>query len=212
MIAAAIIWSEADAVLVDAFNVKPRADKLGSYWSDEGLAALRGRVKTFYIAAQGEHCCYCARHLAAAFHRSWDLDHIVDRAKYPWFLFTPENLAASCPECNQAKTDKEVLKNPGRKTYPNNTDAFRIVHPHFDSYDDHIYRDGFVYVPKTDKGKFTIVLCDLLRFAVRYIAWGNSASDRRFEDDVDAAFGSDGIAAEAAVDKVAAELTQLDLE
>ena len=212
MIAAALNWSEADAALVDAFDAKARVDKLGSYWSEEGLAALRGRAKTFYIAAQAEYCCYCARHLATAYHRSWDLDHIVDRAKYPWFLFTPKNLAASCPECNLAKADKEVLKNPGRKTYPTNTDAFRLVHPHFDNYNDHIYCKGFVYLPKTEKGKFTIVLCDLLRFAVRYIDWRNSASDRRFEDDVDAAFGSDDIAAEAAVDHVAGELARLDLE
>lgn len=206
MIAEPIIYCAADKLLVDAFDALERPAKDPNYWSDVALTALKARLKAFYIGVQGSRCCYCDRHQATENHRAWDVEHVADRSKYPWFMFTARNLAASCPDCNTAKGAKETLTTPGRKTYPNSSADFRIVHPHFDSFADHVHRLGHIYVPKSSKGKHTIVMCDLLRFAEKYIDWENSATDTRFEAEVNAAFDDDGVMGQAAVADIVAKL------
>ncbi|WP_428969905.1 HNH endonuclease [Sphingomonas sp. Xoc002] len=206
MIAAPIAYCEADNQLVAAFDALARGDKAPGYWADDILAGLKTRVKAYYITAQSSRCCYCDRHQGTENHRSWDVEHIADRSKYPWFMFTPKNLAAACPDCNVAKSDKEALVTAGRKTYPADSAGFRLVHPHFDSFADHILRLDLVYIPKTKKGKYTIIACDLLRFAEKYIAWENSAADTRFEAEVNAAFQHSGAAGLAAVAEAIAKL------
>lgn len=61
--------------------------------------------------------------------------------------------------------------------YPKSTNAFKIVHPHFDNYDEHIvvFRRKY-YVPRTDKGSFTIFSCGLNRF-IRAFGWRTETVD-----------------------------------
>ena len=206
MIAEAFIYCPADKELVDAFDALDRDEKDAGYWSDEALAELKSRVKAFHINIQASRCCYCDQHQGTENHRAWDVEHVADRSKYPWFMFTTKNLAASCPDCNTAKGAKETLTTPGRKTYPTSSEDFRIVHPHFDSVADHIHRRGHIYIPKSPKGKYTIMACDLLRFAEKYIDWENSATDTRFEAEVNAAFDDNGMMGLAAVEDIVAKL------
>lgn len=206
MIADPHTYCPVDKALVEAFDALDHSAKDPGYWSDGSLADLKSRVKAFYIEVQSSRCCYCDRHQATENHRAWDIEHVADRSKYPWFMFTATNLAASCPDCNLAKSAKETLKTPGRKTYPKASADFRIVHPHFDVFADHIHRFGHIYVPKSSKGKYTIVACDLLRFAEKYIDWDNSAIDTRFEAEVNAAFNDDGVMGQAAVAEIVAKL------
>jgi disulfide oxidoreductase YuzD len=206
MITNSVTYDGEDRLLVDAFDGLDREAKQGDYWSDETLASLKARVKTHYIAAQKYRCCYCDRHRPTDNHREWDVEHVADRSKYPWFMFTPRNLAAACPECNGAKQAKETLTSVGRKTYPDKPDGFRIVHPHFDDYADHIFRKGMVYLPKTAKGRKTIYMCNLLRFAEKHIDWTNEATDIRFEAEVDAVFEGGSAVAQTAVETIIARL------
>ncbi|GAN88093.1 hypothetical protein LU298_09770 [Komagataeibacter intermedius] len=205
MIVTPVVYCEDDQTLVDAFNHLPRPNMDSNYWSSDELKDLRGRVKTFYITAQGSRCCYCNRHLGTENHRVWDVEHIADRSKHAWFMFTPTNLAAACLDCNTAKSSTEVLTNARRVTYPSGSQHFKIIHPHFNRFADHILRVGQVYLPKTSKGKFTIYKCDLLRFAEKYIEWENRAVDRRFETEVSTVF-ADGLMAQAAVENIIAQL------
>jgi hypothetical protein len=58
-----------------------------------------------------------------------------------------------------------VLENPHAQQYPRSSKAFKIVHPHFDEYTDHILRLGEAfYIGRSDKGLFTIKECGLKRF------------------------------------------------
>jgi len=153
MISAPITYCAEDLALVSAFQTLPLEAQFGSYWSDVVLEKLRSRVKSFYIDAQNRRCCYCNRHLGTDNHRVWDVEHIVSRNKHARFMFEPTNLAASCPDCNNHKADKEVLVKTKRRKYPKVSYAFRIVHPHFDSFAEHIYHEDMVYLGKTEKGK-----------------------------------------------------------
>jgi len=206
MITVSVAYDEADTTLVNAFDNLDRQNKKGDYWSEDSLIALRSRVKMHYIAVQNYRCCYCNRHRPTDNQREWDVEHIADRSKYPWFMFTPRNLAAACPECNVAKKAQETLTTAGRKTYPDASSGFRIVHPHFDNYADHIFRKGMVYLPKTPKGRKTIYMCNLLRFAEKHIEWTNVATDTRFESEIDAVFAGGGVIAQAAVENIIARL------
>ena len=161
MIATPITYCAEDLALVRAFRAESPEAQPGSYWADPSLESLRSRVKTFYIAAQNTRCCYCNRHLGTDNHRMWDVEHIVPRSRHARFMFEPANLAASCPDCNNEKADKDSLVNTKRKTYPRNSDAFRIVHPHFDRFEDHIHQIRMVYLPKPRKEPtpYTCAIC-----------------------------------------------------
>lgn len=208
MIEEPVTYGLGDAGLVSAYEALDGDGQDGGYWSNEELNGLRSHVKSHYIAAQNTRCCYCNTHLQTEHHRVWDAEHIVPRAKHPRFMFTPRNLAASCLDCNSAKGDTEVLVNPKIKTYPTRSESFKIIHPHFDIFDDHIKYFKFVYLPKTQKGKKTIYVCDLLRFAQKYIDWENSASDLSFEKEVDVVFQEKTTISGIAVGSIVASLPE----
>lgn len=148
------------------------------------MTSVRAKIKTHYVQEQGNRCCYCNRRQDTENHRLWDVEHIVPRSTHPGFMFIPLNLAVACADCNREKGDDQVLVRARRTTYPTSSTAFKIVHPHFDAFSDHIHQDGYVYLPKSEKGTFTIRACNLLRFAQKYINWDSVISDSRFEQDV----------------------------
>jgi hypothetical protein len=76
-------------------------------------------------------------------------------------------------------------------TYPTTGEDFYIVHPHFDEYRDHIERGEYTYVPRSDKGMWTIEKCDLTRFAGEEFGWPEPLMDSRFEEAVDQVQGGD---------------------
>lgn len=153
--------------------------KLG--WGCDELNGLRGRIKQFYLDGQELRCCYCRRRYPTRHGRAWDIEHVIAQARDPNFMFEPENLAVACIECNSAKSDQIVLVRP-RTTFPRRSEAYSIVHPHYDTWDDHFMFGNVVYAPKTAKGSRTIEVCKLFRF---YELEGQDAlfsNDRRYAD------------------------------
>ena len=90
---------------------------------------LRKAIRCKLKSMQKNLCVYCGC-------RVWDdgdVEHIVHKAAYPEFLFTPLNLAFACKVCNQTyKGDKDVVSAAGTSyaTY-----QFKIVHPYIDDVD-----------------------------------------------------------------------------
>jgi hypothetical protein len=171
--------------------------KLSSYWTDAECTAIKSTIKQHYLAVQRHTCCYCRQIIAISHGRVWDAEHIVPRKSHPGFMFTPQNLALACPDCNGAKSAKQTLVDPSITTYPNTGDAFLVVHPHFDKYADHIEQGEYLYVRRSDKGQWTITNCNLGRFAGQQFGWPEPIEDDRFENLVDDVF--DGGAASARV-------------
>lgn len=112
---------------------------------------------------QNKLCAFCRIHVPLAcvpMHR----EHIVYKNKHPQWTFLPENLCVACPSCNEYKGTTEVLVDPQTITYPNVGNGFKIIHPLYDRYSDHIeLLGGVLYRGKTDKGIFTIEKCHLYR-------------------------------------------------
>lgn len=90
---------------------------------------LRKTIRDDLKKMQKGRCVYCGC-------RVWgngDVEHIVHKAQYPEFLFTPKNLAYCCKTCNQIyKGDKNIVvsKDPVYEKC-----QFTIVHPYMDDVD-----------------------------------------------------------------------------
>lgn len=145
---------------------------------DKGLVACSWNSRKKYIKSfkdhlrqdmykkQNKRCAFCRIHVPIAcvpMHR----EHIVFKDKHPQWMFLPENLCVACPCCNEFKGTTEVLVDPVTKTYPKTGDGFKIIHPRYDRYSDHIELiGGILYKGKTKKGIFTIETCHLYRVAL----------------------------------------------
>ncbi len=171
----AIVFSDAQAGLIKtAFD-----DALE--WGCEELTDLRGEIKRFYLTEQARRCCYCRKQIQTNHGRVWDVEHVIARALRPEFTFEPQNLAIACVDCNSAKSDQNVLV-VERRTFPRRSDAYSIIHPHYDEWEDHLLFGNALFAPKSEKGARTIVVCKLYRY---YNLEGGEAlltKDRRYAD------------------------------
>lgn len=132
-------------------------------WNSSSLDGVKSNIRTYLRYLQSNTCCYCKQSLGFD-QRQVDIEHIVHKDKHGDFGFEARNLALCCPACNSCKTAQEVLVESKTKQYPVDSNAFKIVHPYFDSYSEHIEILGdSVYVSKSPKGTETIEMCKLKR-------------------------------------------------
>lgn len=162
-------YDKSNQKVVDAFTALPNDQKTSSYWGKEEVGPVKVEIKDHYIHEQGNRCSYCNQQILSDNKALWDAEHIIPRSKAPEFMFEPQNLAVSCKDCNIAKGDEEVRTNPARKSFPNKSEHYRIVHPHFDIHRDHFRWLSHICVPRTEKGVRTVQLCNLNRFAVKFL-------------------------------------------
>ncbi len=153
----------------------------GMEWGCDELSGLRSEIKRFYLDGQARCCCYCRKPNATNHGRVWDVEHVIPRALRPDFMFEPENLAVACVDCNSAKSDQDILV-AERKAFPRRAEAYSIVHPHYDEWEDHLMLGNAIFAAKSAKGAHTIVVCKLYRY---YNLEGQDAlfaNDRRYAD------------------------------
>jgi hypothetical protein len=182
VISNSIAYSEESAALVARYNADP--DKVSTYWTEDDVTPVRKEIKAHYIGQQQHLCCYCGLPDPSIHGLDWDVEHIVPQKRHPEFLFTQVNLSVACRECNGNKGAKETLVDPLTSDYPSTSDAFLVVHPHFDEWSDHILRDHLTFASFTDKGRWTIKECRLNRFDERVIGLRYAISDSRYEKQV----------------------------
>lgn len=152
-------------------------------WGDDDIEHIRSRIRKFYRSQQQGICAYCKAPVSTSAAVNAQIEHIVPKSLHTKFTFEPKNMCVVCADCNEIKRQQEVtsglsdtLRTPNIR-YPRSSRAFKIVHPHFDNYDEHILVKGRIYVDKTDKGAFTISVCKLNRFT------RNFQVDEEFADD-----------------------------
>ena len=162
-------------------NKKSSADFSSNSWGDDDLRNVKRIVKEYYLDEQATICPYCQRNLQTRHGRSWDIEHIIPRSFRKSFMFEPKNLCMSCVDCNSAKSNKKVTRSEARVNYPQRSDMYYIVHPHFDNYEQFLIplKPGFFYISLSEKGSKTIELCNLNRF---YETAGFGANDENDEE------------------------------
>ena len=164
-----------DFVIKEPYKPTPEEEQTIAELEAKGLAADdwdsgKRHIKSFkknlrkdMYNKQNKLCAYCRIHVPEAcvpMHR----EHIVYKDKHPRWMFLPENLCVACPSCNEFKGTTEVLDNPQTAVYPKTSGGFKIIHPLYDRYSDHIELiGGILYRGKTAKGIFTIQTCHLYR-------------------------------------------------
>lgn len=145
-----------------------KSDYCHTKWNDPDLEPVRCEIRDHYRKVQRLVCVYCQGPVAMRSAFGAPVEHIVPKSQYLSFMFEPKNLCVICPDCNEYKGKREVLVEPvmvaSRVNYPTDPMAFRIMHPHYDNYEDNIMRHNKVYVECSDKGGYTIYICNLNRF------------------------------------------------
>ncbi|WP_274882860.1 hypothetical protein [Vibrio harveyi] len=135
-------------------------------WDDCRVTTMKSNIKKHYIAEQDKTCAYCQVNMHTTHGMVWDTEHIIDKDSSPQWMFKPLNLCVSCKDCNGAKGTRAVTKSKSYKKFPSKSANYRIIHPHFDNYDEHIEVavPGATYRYITEKGRYTIEVCGLLRY------------------------------------------------
>lgn len=137
-------------------------------WSKDIFSDLKRRIKDHLRKEQRNQCCYCRTKLGFDI-RQAEIEHIIAKSKNKNFSFISKNLALSCPGCNSSKSTKNVLNVPISNLFNRNSGQYKIIHPYYDKYSDHINIKGnIIFIGKTKKGIETIKICELtrLQFAV----------------------------------------------
>lgn len=143
------------------------------------VAKIRVAIREHYKIQQSYMCCYCRQQNIQEHGYVWDCEHILPKAIYPKFLFEPFNLALSCKACNLAKEKyKEQIIINSKDRYCTDKYNYRIIHPHFDVYSEHlkvkVRRGTTVHeIVTTTKGAFTYKCCGLDRFDKKLAGYDN---------------------------------------
>jgi len=113
----------------------------GHYWErpparKPELNNLKQNIKIQLKQTHNDECAYCGLELGET--SPEEIEHIAQKAeaKYPQFMFTPENLCLACRLCNgfSKKGNKDTIDQYNDEYHRCN---FKIVHPYFDNPDDH---------------------------------------------------------------------------
>ncbi|MFP3598201.1 HNH endonuclease [Chryseobacterium sp. SIMBA_029] len=152
-----------------------RSDLKSSDWSIDDIKDIRKFIRDYYRNITRK-CFYCRKDISLRSVDNCHVEHIIPKSVQIQFMFEPKNLCIVCSDCNIIKSKKEVsgqietvTKNGKLYTmYPRSSNAFIVVHPHFDNYDDHIHHSGDIYISKSKKGSYTIHICELNRKVHQY--------------------------------------------
>ena len=139
-------------------------------WDDSDIQDIKSDIRNFYRLKQNARCAFCNQQLSLVSAFNCTIEHILPKSDYLEFIFEPKNLCVICADCNQIKRNQEIeseffklLKKQNPTLYPRSSNAFLIVHPHFDCFGDHILEINGYYLDKTLKGAHTILVCELNR-------------------------------------------------
>lgn len=144
-----------------------------THWSNEDLKELRKGIREYYKKIQSSICVYCRQKLSRRNTSNVHIEHIIPKSLMCHFIFEPKNLCVVCGDCNLIKGDREVLKKDEYiltskheyKKYPKKSETFKIYHPHYDIYEEHIFKAGEIYFPISEKGQYTVHVCQLWKIA-----------------------------------------------
>ncbi|HCS63981.1 MAG TPA: hypothetical protein DIW64_07775 [Cellvibrio sp.] len=140
-------------------------------WGCSDLESIRCDIRNHYRQEQKGVCAYCGNLISLTSPLNANVEHIVAKSVQPQFMFESQNMCVICADCNQIKKDQEVrndipgvLRNNKAQRYPRSSSAFKIVHPHFDIWSEHIIKMGVIYIDRSTKGAYTILTCKLNRY------------------------------------------------
>jgi uncharacterized protein (TIGR02646 family) len=107
------------------------------------IKSVRDRIKAFHLSRQHHLCCYCRTNLWGDSSFMVDREHIVPKSHCKALTYVISNLSVACKRCNMEikKNKVAIFKDPKTiHTEHANKDAYRIIHPNYERYEDFILR------------------------------------------------------------------------
>ncbi len=164
----AYIYSAAYKSRLEAKFPKGRTNPV--LWADGDLEDIRSAIRDFYRREQNGKCAYCSQPVSLRSAANCQIEHIIAKTLEPDFIYESKNLCVICADCNEIKRNQEVRSEIPQVTvkkdirlYPRSSNAFLIVHPHFDNFDDHLMEINGYYLDLSEKGSYTLLFCKLNR-------------------------------------------------
>lgn len=169
----------------------------GDIWENPSIKPVKRKIKDHYRAVLNENCCYCRRDTTDEFNMVLDIEHVLPKAVYSTYMFTPFNLSVSCKRCNmEIKKDKVTfLNNPAiPPANAQDTNNYKLIHPNFDIYSEHLTKEVYQYddkklvkysvVDTSPKGLYTKEFFELDKFEQDSFnnAQGITTSTKTFSD------------------------------
>lgn len=136
-------------------------------WEKRCLDSFKGRFRRDMLPKQNYRCAYC-RQVLHTNEVTPEIEHIVPKSLKPNWMYEPFNLCLSCKLCNTKKGHrKKTLVDESVEELPHDAKAYKLIHPHLDKYSENIEFIGdILYRGISDKGRYTIWLCELNRYEV----------------------------------------------
>lgn len=137
------------------------------HWEKDCLKDFKRRFRRDMFPKQNYRCAYCRLDLHPN-EVTPEIEHIVPKNLKPDWMYEPFNLCLSCKLCNTKKGHvKKTLVDEAVDVLPRDSASYKMIHPHLDRYSENIEFVGDVlYRGISDKGKYTISLCELNRYEV----------------------------------------------
>lgn len=134
-------------------------------WEKPCLNELKERIREYYRKKQHRRCAYC-RTIVKRSQASPEDEHIVPKSKHEEWMYETFNMCYSCKSCNTNKGyQKPILSDEKIAYLPHVSKGYLIVHPHIDTYSEHIeIIDDVLYKGISQKGRDTIKTCGLNRY------------------------------------------------
>lgn len=167
----------------------------GKIWENEILDPVKAKIKAHYREVLNENCCYCRRDTTDEFNMVLDIEHVLPKASYSLYMFTPFNLSMSCKRCNvEIKKNKiTFLLNPAiPPASAEDTNNYRLIHPNFDIYSHHLTKEIYQYEDKklvkysvvnaSSKGIYTKDFFELYKFEQDSFNSAQGAPTKIFSD------------------------------
>lgn len=159
--------AEKDAITAALATDKPWDWKPGGDVG-EALKSVKKKIRDLHMSRHGDRCCYCRKNIKGGGHFVVDREHVLPKslAAYKLLAYEIWNLGISCKRCNmQYKKNKDdFVVNPANAAALQTSVNYRLIHPNYDRYKDHIrvsaMQNDDVTVVKytktgTDKGEYT---------------------------------------------------------
>ncbi len=136
-------------------------------WEKKCLNDFKGRFRRDMLPKQNYRCAYCRLELHTN-EVTPEIEHIVPKNLKPNWMYEPFNLCLSCKLCNTKKGHrKKTLVDESVEEVPHDAGAYKLIHPYLDRYSENIEFVGdILYRGISDKGRYTIWLCELNRYEV----------------------------------------------
>lgn len=135
-----MLLSEDDVVIIKTAIEIAKRDNI-KIWDQEILNPVKRKMKGFMIALLEERCCYCCKNITGEHSIVLDIEHILPKAFFKQFEFTPFNLSVACKRCNIGiKGQKRSFLHDETKAHntPEDSENYKFIHPNFDKYFDHL--------------------------------------------------------------------------